>query len=161
MAAPPSDPLILCYDGSEDARHAIERAGNLFSGGRALVLTVSQSTASLGSFAWSGETAGMVDFAALDRAAAQDSGRMADEGVRLAREAGLQAEPTAVEATGPVWRTIIETADRHHAAVIVMGSRGLTALRSMLLGSVSGPVVHHAHRPTLIVPPRSDDADTT
>ena len=26
-------PLLLCYDGSEDARHAIQRAGELFAGG--------------------------------------------------------------------------------------------------------------------------------
>ena len=32
-----------------------------------------------------------------------------------------------------------------------MGSRGLTGLRAMFLGSVSSAVVHHADRPTLIV----------
>jgi len=43
-------------------------------------------------------------------------------------------------------------ADRHDAAAIVMGSRGLTGLTSMLLvGSVSSAVLHHAGRPTLIV----------
>jgi nucleotide-binding universal stress UspA family protein len=33
-----------------------------------------------------------------------------------------------------------------------MGSRGLTGLRSMLLGSVSNGVVHHAERPALVIP---------
>jgi nucleotide-binding universal stress UspA family protein len=33
-----------------------------------------------------------------------------------------------------------------------MGSRRLAGLRAMFLGSVSGAVVHHADRPTLIVP---------
>jgi len=42
-------------------------------------------------------------------------------------------------------------ADRHDAAAIVMGSRGLTRLTSMLLGSVSSAVLHHADRPALIV----------
>jgi hypothetical protein len=45
-------PLLLCYDGSEDARHAIERAGALLGGRQALVLTVWQPTRGLGSFAW-------------------------------------------------------------------------------------------------------------
>jgi nucleotide-binding universal stress UspA family protein len=57
----------------------------------------------------------------------------------------------AVEANGPVWNTVKETADRNDAAVIVMGSRGLTGLRSMLLGSVSSAFVHHADRPVLVV----------
>ena len=84
-------------------------------------------------------------------------GRVADEGVRIAREAGFEAEPLAIKATGPVWKTIVETADRHDAAAIVIGSRGLTGVRSMLLGSVSSAVVHHADRPTLVVHRPSDD----
>jgi nucleotide-binding universal stress UspA family protein len=59
--------------------------------------------------------------------------------------------PVAVEGTGPVWKTIVEIADRDDAATIVMGSRGLSGLRALLLGSVSSAVVHHADRPTLIV----------
>jgi nucleotide-binding universal stress UspA family protein len=144
-------PLILCYDGSEDARHAIQRAGALFPGRRALVVTVWQPTAATGSLGFAGETAGMIDFFELDRAAGEAGGRVAQEGVRIAHDAGLLAEPVAVEAAGPVWKTILEIAERDDAATIVMGSRGLTGLRAMLLGSVSSAVVHHADRPTLIV----------
>ena len=50
-------PLLLCFDGSEDARRAIERAGALFAGRRALVVTVWQPIADLNSFAWTGPTA--------------------------------------------------------------------------------------------------------
>jgi nucleotide-binding universal stress UspA family protein len=32
-----------------------------------------------------------------------------------------------------------------------MGSRGLSGVRSLLLGSVSSGVTHHATRPTLVV----------
>jgi len=144
-------PLLLCFDGSEDARRAVERAGALFVGRRALVVTVWQPIADLNSFAWTGPTASSVDLVELNRAAAADAGRVADDGVRVAREAGLTAEPLAVEATGAVWKTIIEIADRHDAAAIVMGSRGLTSWGSMLLGSVSSPVVRHADRPTLVI----------
>jgi nucleotide-binding universal stress UspA family protein len=152
-------PLVICYDGSEDAKHAIARAGGLLVARPALVITVWQPTAGLGSFAWGGETAGMVDFVQLDRAGAEDAGRMADEGVRLAGEAGFEADAVAIKATGPVWRTIVETADAHDAAAIVMGSRGLTGIRSMVLGSVSGAVVHRAKRPTLVVDRGSGDTD--
>jgi nucleotide-binding universal stress UspA family protein len=144
-------PLLICYDGSEDAKHAIARAGRLFAGRHALIVTVWQPASALGSFAWSGATATMVNFVELDRAAAEDGGRVADSGVRIAQEVGLEAEPVAVEATGPVWKTILDIADRSGAAMVVMGSRGLTRVRSMLLGSVSGAVVHHADRPTLVI----------
>jgi nucleotide-binding universal stress UspA family protein len=146
-------PLILCYDGSEGARDAIRHAGGLFPGRRALVLTAWQPVAVPGSLGMGGEAATRVDFAELDRAAAERGGRLADEGVRSAQDARLRAEPLPVKATGPIWETIIEVAKRDDAATIVMGSRGLAGLRAMFLGSVSGAVVHHADRPTLIVPP--------
>ena len=97
------------------------------------------------------------NFVELDRAAAEASGRVADEGVRIAQQAGLEAEPLAIKATGPVWETIVETANSHDAAAIVIGSRGLTGVRSMLLGSVSSAVVHHADRPTLVIHRANDD----
>jgi nucleotide-binding universal stress UspA family protein len=52
-----------------------------------------------------------------------------------------------------IWRTIVDVADEVDASLIVTGSRGLAGVRSVLLGSVSNHVLHHAHRPTLIVPP--------
>jgi nucleotide-binding universal stress UspA family protein len=154
LTTPPASdsdvPLLICYDGSEHAKYAIRHAAGLLTGRHALVVTVWQPTAVLGGFAWSGE-ASRVDLAELDRAVAEDGGRVADEGVRIAEEAGLAAEPMAVEANGPVWKTVKETADRNRAAAIVIGSRGLTGLRPMLLGSVSSAVVHHADRPVLVV----------
>jgi nucleotide-binding universal stress UspA family protein len=150
-------PLLLCYDRSEDAKHAIESAGSLLASKRALVVTVWEPAADLDSVAWLGATAGTVNFVELDRAAAENGGHVADDGVRIAEEAGLQAKPVAVKATGPVWKTILEIADRHDATAIVMGSRGLTGIRSILLGSVSSAVVHHADRPTLVVRHPNDD----
>ena len=71
----------------------------------------------------------------------------------------MRVEPLAVKATGPVWKTILEVAASHDVSTIVIGSRGLTGLRSMLLGSVSTAVVHHADRPTLVIhSPGNDDA---
>ena len=145
---PPADgPLLLCYDGSEDAKHAIEQAGRLLGGRDALVVTVWQPTPDLGSSAFDST----FDFAEINGALAEQCGRVAGEGVRIAEETGLHAQPAAVEATGPVWKTIVDIAHRNNAAAIVMGSRGLTGLRSLLLGSVSRAIVQHADRPTLVV----------
>jgi nucleotide-binding universal stress UspA family protein len=145
-------PLILCYDGSEGARDAIRHAGGLFPGRRALVVTGWKSVVIAGSLGMGGEAAPMVNIVELDREAAERAGRLADEGVRIAQGAGLQAEPQPVKAAGSIWEAIIDIANCHDAATIVMGSRRLAGLRAMFLGSVSGAVVHHADRPTLIVP---------
>ena len=151
MSVSPQGPALLCFDGSEQARRAIESAAVILASRPTLVLTVWQPLAGLRTIAWSPETTGMIDYVEFDRAAADDGSRLAEDGVRIARDVGLEAEPVAAKATGPVWKAIIEIADRHDAAAIVMGSRGLTGLTSMLLGSVSTAVLHHADRPTLIV----------
>jgi nucleotide-binding universal stress UspA family protein len=141
-------PLLLCYDGSENARGAIEQAGALFAGRDAVVLTAWQPVIGLDVIGWMESGMDTVDPAG---AAAEEARRVCDEGVRAARAAGLQAIGVVAEATGPLWEAIVEVADHHDAAVVIMGPRGLSGLRSTLLGSVSRAVVDHTDRPTLVV----------
>jgi nucleotide-binding universal stress UspA family protein len=46
---------------------------------------------------------------------------------------------------------IVKVAEEAKADLIVMGTRGMTEWRSMLLGGVANKVVHHAHCPVLLV----------
>ncbi len=47
---------------------------------------------------------------------------------------------------------ILEIAADHKVAALVVGKRGLGALKSMLLGSVSHTMVQHSPCPVLVVP---------
>ena len=141
-------PLLLCYDGSDDAKRAIADAASLLRPAHALVLSVWQDAKAMPAFAWAAGPLPAVDEIFL--AARQGAQRVAEEGARLATEAGFDAEPLVAEAGGPVWPTIVGVADEHDVAAIVMGSRGLSGVRSVLLGSVSSGVVHHAGRPVLV-----------
>ena len=49
-------------------------------------------------------------------------------------------------------RDRLSEADDAKANAIVLGTRGLTGLKSLMLGSVSHAVVQHADRPVIIVP---------
>lgn len=79
----------------------------------------------------------------------EDHRRLQDRSAAL-RAGGLDC--TALLIQGPTAESIVREAERLAADLIVIGSRGHGALRRALLGSVSEHVLHHAHRPLLILP---------
>ena len=48
-------------------------------------------------------------------------------------------------------QTIVDTAQKYHCELIVMGTRGLGAIRTLAVGSVANKVVHLAEVPVLLV----------
>ena len=78
--------------------------------------------------------------------------RIADRGAEIARSARLQAESRG-QFTSSTWQGIVGVADELDAAVIVIGSRGLTGMKKVFDASLSQQVAEHAGRPVLIVPP--------
>jgi nucleotide-binding universal stress UspA family protein len=136
-------PILIAYDGSDYAKGAIEQAAEqLGNGRRAIVLTVWQPFGA----AFVGVGVAPVG---LEEGIENDARRVAEEGARLAREAGFDAEP-AVERGDPVWQRIVEAADERDAGVVVLGSHGRTGIELVLMGSVAGAVAAHTERPVLI-----------
>jgi nucleotide-binding universal stress UspA family protein len=148
-------PALIAYDGSEPARKAIEVVGRLLSGRAALVVHVweSQYRHSLTVQALAGapgDDLAMI-IGELDKALADAAATTTEEGVALARAAGLEATGETVEATTGVWRTIASLARNRDAALVATGARGIGGARSALLGSVSSGLIHNAELPILIV----------
>jgi nucleotide-binding universal stress UspA family protein len=142
-------PILLCYDGSAGARRAIATAAELFPGRKTIVLHTWTPVGGIGA-AYAIVPVAVYDEAELHKAALA----LAAEGAALARESGLDARAQIAEISmEAVWQTIIEVADRDDAGVIVLGARGLSPLKTLVLGSVSHGVTVHAHRPVLVVPP--------
>ena len=65
----------------------------------------------------------------------------------LTRERVLVATETPV---GEPAHELLLAAERHHANLIAVGSKGLTGLDRFILGSVAGNVAHHAKCPVLV-----------
>jgi len=64
-------------------------------------------------------------------------------------ETEAEVEETVVP--GSPAEAIIDHADEAGDPLIVIGSRGLSGLREMMLGSVSHRVLHHANCPVTVV----------
>ena len=146
--------ILICYDGSPDSRTAIEYAGRLLSGQAATVLTVWEPFIEVLARTPSGFglAPGMVDADEIDRINEQSARERAEEGVRLAREAGLNPQPRTRALVTTIAEAILAQADALDADAIVMGTRGLTGVKSVLLGSVSHAVVQHTDRAVIVVP---------
>jgi nucleotide-binding universal stress UspA family protein len=143
-------PILICYDDSESARHAIDTAADLLPNRRAVVLDVGPPLTTAESFVVIAPVTPGAAFEELNR---DDARKRAGAGAERARAAGFDAEARATLGS-PTWEGIVDVADEIDAAVIVMGSRGLTGAREVFEGSVSHQVAEHADRPVLIVPPR-------
>jgi nucleotide-binding universal stress UspA family protein len=115
-------PVVAGYDGSAGARAALDTAQSLFSGRDVAVATVADGTA--------------------------DSDGGASAGIKTHR-----IDPAGpVRGSKGVADALVAFAAENGAAVIVVGSRGRSAWREILLGSVAMAVLHHAERSVLVVP---------
>jgi nucleotide-binding universal stress UspA family protein len=142
--------LLIAYDGSDPATEAIGFAARLFpSGTRATVLYAWEPTALYAGVLGAGVA---VIPPEAEEGAEADAVRLAEEGAKRARELGLDAEPRAEQVVSSAWQTIVDAAERDAADLVVMGTRGLSGVKSLLLGSCSHHVAQHALSPVLIVP---------
>jgi nucleotide-binding universal stress UspA family protein len=151
-------PILIAYDGSAAARAAVREAGALFAPSRAIVLTVWEP--GLAEMMLVPDPTGMGSTMLpydpsitreVERASEERAQALAEEGAALAGEAGLDAQALAVEDLADPPDAIVATAAAQQARAIVIGSRGLGALKSKLLGSTSKEVLHRSTLPVVVV----------
>lgn len=149
--------VVVAYDGSAEAKAAVKEAATLFATRRLVVACVWEpglamamapaiDPTGIGYVSPTGEA-----IAAVDRAQRDHAADVAEEGVAIAREAGADADPYPVPDERDVAATLAELADELDACAIVVGSRGLGAVKSKLLGSTSAELLQRAGRPVLVV----------
>ena len=153
---PDDGPTLIAFDGSAAARQAVAAAAALLKPRTTLVLTVWEAALAHAAMAPPPDVAmtPAVDPSAtltFDEALRGHAERVSNDGAELARSLGLDAEPLAIADVSDIARTIAETAREHHAAAIIVGSRGLSGLRARFEGSTSKGVVKHAHCPVVVV----------
>jgi len=141
--------ILIAYDGTPHSDYAISIAGMLLCGGQAHVLHVWEPAADPREIAL-GEAAGADTPAASEEQRARE---VAEAGAALARLEGFDARAEALRCDGDPARAIEAAAHRLTPHLVVLGSRRLRGLQTVLKGSVSRRVGIHLPAPVLIVPP--------
>jgi nucleotide-binding universal stress UspA family protein len=123
--------ILVAYDGSEAAGHALMRAGQVAqrSGGDVTIISVVPIQAS------GPRSAGPV--------------MSGDVAVAKLKEAGVEA--AKIEAVGHPAESIVDEAERGGFELIVVGHRGRHGVARFLLGGTATRVVTHAHCDVLVV----------
>jgi nucleotide-binding universal stress UspA family protein len=150
----PDAPFVLCFDGSDSAADAMRQAAAITGGGAALVVHVWLPPSGVMLPGRTIESSHPLAPAAeeFDASAREAAERVAADGAGIAAEAGFDAEPLAVESRRGVWQPIVELAEERGARAVIVGSQGLSRVKSALLGSVSNGLVNHCRRPVIVVP---------
>ena len=154
---PDAAPILIAYDGSEVSRSAVRHAAGLFAGRRAVLATVWEpglATVTVGL----PDTLGIgtlppdpATIDEIDRLQREHASTVAADGAELARSLGLKAEARPVPDEVDIADTLIGMTQEIGAAVVVVGSHGITGFRSHLLGSVSRKLIEHCDRPVLVI----------
>jgi nucleotide-binding universal stress UspA family protein len=143
--------ILIAYDGSDDAKAAIEQSSKLFPGEAATVLTVWQRF--IDTMVRTGGGINLaIDYDEVDQQTEKGAREQAEEGAALAREAGLDAVARVAVVDTTVADAILTEAATVEANVVACGSRGYTGVKSLLLGSTSHHILQHADLPVVVVP---------
>jgi len=138
--------IVVGYDGSEEATHALARAALLAKTfGSTLVVTVVEELVPLAS-----EPIGM---GVATASPLVETGWNRELQIERAR-AALDGQEVTLEIESPVGppaSALVEVADERHADLIVVGTSDPGLLERLFAGSVSGSVARTAHCDVLVV----------
>jgi nucleotide-binding universal stress UspA family protein len=136
--------ILVATDGSQESRAAVESAVELARDEGARLVCV--RVVSLLDF---GPREDGARDAPPKRVPRAEGDPVLTEALELADDAGVDAEAELLVGYPP--KQILRLADDVGADLIVVGSRGLGGLKSMIVGSTSREVLAHADRPVLVV----------
>ena len=140
--------ILLATDGSEEARQAAQAAAELSkdTGSEVHIAYVLPSPRELRAHhVYSQEV-----MRSVTEQAEGEARSFLEEQAKQVGESGGKVAETHLE-TGEPDKEIVRLSEELGVGTIVIGSRGLGALKRALMGSVSESVVSHAHCPVFVV----------
>ena len=141
--------IVVAFDGSPDSVRAVKTACSIARGYDAKLTIVHVYSVPAISYATPAPIP-QIDAGLLEESAREAGSKTLAKAKGLAAEAGVDAKFQLLESQSVV-RAVLEFAEKEACDLIVVGTRGMTGFRRMILGSVSSGLVSHAHCPVLVV----------
>jgi nucleotide-binding universal stress UspA family protein len=150
--------ILVGLDGSEQSLKALETAIQIakkFNGKLTLIHVYSVAVRPIivpepSTFSPAGVSVITAEEVSRVAEAAREAGRQVlAEGEQKVKAEKVQVETKLVE--GHAVQEIVRVAKEGKFDLIVIGAKGISKIRELLLGSVTDGVIHHAARPVLVV----------
>ncbi len=140
--------ILVAYDGSKDSNKAVQAACALSKGKDSVTLLHVYAMPTMAYTGAAGLPQSTVEI--LNEGAKEKAEAVAKKGLNRAARNGVKAKGEVIESTSIV-ETIVTYASSEKFDLIVIGTRGNTGFKRLLVGSVSSGVLNHAHCPVLLV----------
>ncbi len=140
--------IIVAFDGSKDSLKAVQLAASIATiHGSSVILVHVYPSPAIGFSAASGMP--IPDYGTLEDAAKASGESVLSRGVQAANDLGVKPRGELIEAPSVV-EAVVGFAASEKSDLIVVGTRGMTGFKQLILGSVSSGLVSHAKCPVLV-----------
>ena len=143
--------VLVAIDGSDYAKRATEVAVMLCKAINAELIAF--HAIPVPRYSFTAEGGGMYPFPLNQyfASARKEAQGLVDDAVSLAKKNGVQATGVVADPTYSIVEAIVQAASSNDIDLIILGNRGLSGFKKLLIGSVSSAVVSHAHCSVLVV----------
>lgn len=144
----PFGTIVVAYDGSDNSSRAVAVASFLASKFGSKLVVVHTYSSPVISYSVAG--APIPNYAELEKAAEDSARSTLAKGLSAAKDRGVVARGELLEASSTV-QALTEFTANTKPDLLVVGTRGMTGFKKLILGSVSSGVVSHAGCSVLVV----------
>jgi nucleotide-binding universal stress UspA family protein len=141
--------ILVPVDGSENSNRAIRIATAIAKKYAARLFIVHVIPTPV--YLYTGQVSSSPFVGQYMEIADREARKIVNEGVLLAKSHGVKATGKIIRHVPSVVEAVVGYAARKRADLIVIGTRGLSGFKKLLMGSVTSGIVSHAHCEVLVV----------
>ena len=144
--------IVVGIDGSEESMKAVEFAISMAKIQRAELIAVHVLTSDIGYiYSSPGVESPPFTIKEIMRIAEDEATKWFDEAKEKANNREIQLKAEYIVAKKSELNTILEYVEEHNINLIVVGTRGRSGIKKMLLGNVASGLVTYASCPVLVI----------